>query len=157
MRLIRLGPTGEERPYLLIGEDRVIDVGDQVGDFDSRFFAGGGLEQLRGVLATQASSAVALPRMRFGAPVARPGKVVCIGLNYPDHAAESGAPLPTEPVVFLKAPDTVVGPEDEVRIPRGSTKTDWEVELGVVIGRAGRYLDSAGRRAGVGRRLRGQP
>ena len=77
---------------------------------------------------------------RFGPPLAGIGKIVCIGLNYRDHARETGAPLPTEPIVFLKAPDTVVGPEDEVRIPRHSAKTDWEVELAVVIGKPARYL-----------------
>jgi 2-keto-4-pentenoate hydratase/2-oxohepta-3-ene-1,7-dioic acid hydratase in catechol pathway len=79
---------------------------------------------------------------RFGPPVARIGKIVCIGLNYRDHAAETGAPIPAEPIIFLKTPDTVVGPDDEVLIPRGSTKTDWEVELAVVVGREARYLDS---------------
>jgi len=83
-----------------------------------------------------------MPDVRLGAPVARPGKIVGIGLNYADHAAESGAPIPTEPVIFLKATNTMVGPEDDVHIPRGSTKTDWEVELGVVIGRTCRYLES---------------
>ena len=80
--------------------------------------------------------------LRVGAPIARPPKIVCIGLNYRDHAEETGAPLPSEPVVFLKASNTVVGPADEVLIPRGSTRTDWEVELGVVIGAPARYLDS---------------
>ena len=83
-----------------------------------------------------------MPQVRFGAPIARPGKIVCIGLNYADHAAESGAPIPTEPVVFFKASNTLVGPNDDVHIPHGSVKTDWEVELGVVIGRTCRYLRS---------------
>src|SRR5215470_13949573 len=82
------------------------------------------------------------PGVRIGAPLARPGKIVCIGLNYRDHAAETGATLPTEPVLFLKAGDTVVGPDDDVLIPRKSRKTDWEVELAVVIGRTARYLGS---------------
>ncbi len=82
------------------------------------------------------------PGVRLGAPIPRPGKVICIGLNYRDHAAEAGLPVPAEPVVFLKAANTVVGPFDEVMIPRGSQKTDWEVELGVVIARTARYLPS---------------
>jgi 2-keto-4-pentenoate hydratase/2-oxohepta-3-ene-1,7-dioic acid hydratase in catechol pathway len=79
----------------------------------------------------------------MGSPIARPGKVICIGLNYSDHAEESGMPIPAEPIVFLKASNTVVGPNDDVRIPRGSQKTDWEVELGIVIGKEARYLSSA--------------
>ena len=142
MRLIRLGPVGAERPHLLLEDERVLDVTDQVGDFDSAFFARGGLEELRQLLQTRSQSALAMPEMRLGAPVARPGKIVGIGLNYADHAAESGAAIPTEPVIFFKATNTMVGPEDDVRIPRGSTKTDWEVELGVVIGRTCRYLES---------------
>ena len=143
MRLIRVGPVGAERPHLLLEDDRVLDVSDDVHDFDSQFFARGGLEQLRGLPPARRQSAYPLPDIRLGAPVARPGKIVGIGLNYADHAAESGAPIPTEPVIFMKGTNTMVGPEDDVRIPRGSTKTDWEVELGVVIGRTCRYLESA--------------
>jgi 2-keto-4-pentenoate hydratase/2-oxohepta-3-ene-1,7-dioic acid hydratase in catechol pathway len=142
VRLIRLGPIGAERPHLLLEDDRVLDVTDDVGDFDSAFFARGGLERLRWLSPGRRQSAYPLPDIRLGAPVARPGKIVGIGLNYADHAAESGAPIPTEPVIFLKGTNTMVGPEDDVRIPRGSTKTDWEVELGVVIGSTCRYLES---------------
>lgn len=142
MRLIRLGPLGAERPHLLLDDDRVLDVTDQVGDFGPAFFGRGGLEELRQLLDTNRASALPMSPIRLGAPVARPGKIICIGLNYADHAAESGAPIPTEPVVFFKATNTLVGPNDDVRIPRGSTKTDWEVELGIVIGRTCRYLES---------------
>lgn len=142
MRLIRLGPIGAERPHLLLDDGRVLDVTDQVGDFDAAFFGRGGLEELRQAAIDGAAGAVPLPQTRIGAPIARPGKLVCIGLNYADHAAESGAPIPTEPVVFFKATNTLVGPNDDVHIPRGSSKTDWEVELGVVIGTTCRYLDS---------------
>jgi len=132
-----------------VGED-VLDVSAHVGDYDRAFFAGAGLDTLRAVVDSEAGS---LPRVdpaaRIGAPVARPGKVVCIGLNYADHAAESGAPIPTEPIVFLKGTDTVVGPYDDVRIPRGSTTTDYEVELALVIGRQARYLDSGEEAAAV--------
>jgi len=110
-------------------------------DWDASFFEGDGLERLRA--ASRERPLPAVPETeRWAAPVARPGKVVCVGLNYRDHARESGVELPKEPVLFLKAPNTVVGPYDDVVIPRGSTKTDWEVELGIVIGRPARYLAS---------------
>jgi len=148
VKLLRVGPAGAERPAVLV-DGTVRDVSGEVGDFDGAFFAGGGLDQLR----TLVASADALPAVgedvRIGPPVRRPGKVVCIGLNYADHAAESGAPLPTEPVVFMKDPGTVIGPYDDVRIPRNSTKTDWEVELGVVIGAQARDLDQVSDAAGV--------
>lgn len=142
MRLVRLGPIGAERPHLLLDDDRVLDVTDQAGDFDAAFFGRGGLEELRQLVQHGAPEAMPMPETRLGAPVARPGKIVCIGLNYADHAAESGAPIPTEPVVFFKATNSLVGPNDDVHIPRGSTKTDWEVELAIVIGRTCRYLES---------------
>jgi 2-keto-4-pentenoate hydratase/2-oxohepta-3-ene-1,7-dioic acid hydratase in catechol pathway len=142
MKLIRLGPSGAERPNLLLDDGRVVDVGDEVGDFDPAFFARGGLADLRAREQDLTLTARRRPEVRIGSPVTRPGKIVCIGLNYADHAAESGAPIPTEPVVFFKATNTLVGPNDDVRIPRGSTKTDWEVELAVVIGRTCRYLES---------------
>jgi 2-keto-4-pentenoate hydratase/2-oxohepta-3-ene-1,7-dioic acid hydratase in catechol pathway len=142
VRLIRLGPIGAERPHLLLDDDRVVDVSDRVGDFDSAFFGRGGLHVLRQLLASGTLAPVPMPAIRMGAPIARPGKIVGIGLNYADHAAESGAAIPTEPVVFLKGTNSFVGPADDVRIPRGSQKTDWEVELGVVIGRTCRYLES---------------
>jgi 2-keto-4-pentenoate hydratase/2-oxohepta-3-ene-1,7-dioic acid hydratase in catechol pathway len=140
MRLLRIGPAGAERPAVLV--DGVIrDVSSEVADYDAAFFAGGGLDHLRALGAAADGLPQVDPGLRVGPPVARPGKVVCIGLNYADHAAESGAPLPAEPVVFMKDPSTVVGPYDDVRIPRTSLKTDWEVELGVVIGATARYLD----------------
>jgi 2-keto-4-pentenoate hydratase/2-oxohepta-3-ene-1,7-dioic acid hydratase in catechol pathway len=142
VRLIRLGPAGAERAHLLLEDERVLDVADWVGDFDSAFFARGGLHELRELAQTRRDTAVAMPSVRLGSPVARPGKIVGIGLNYADHAAESGEAIPKEPAVFFKATNTMVGPEDDVRIPRGSRKTDWEVELGVVIGRPCRYLES---------------
>jgi 2-keto-4-pentenoate hydratase/2-oxohepta-3-ene-1,7-dioic acid hydratase in catechol pathway len=120
-----------------------LDLSDHFPDWDQGFFEGDGFSRLGALLAAQIGS---LPRVmkdeRWASCVPRPGKVVCIGLNYKDHARESGVELPKEPVVFLKASNTVVGPYDDVLIPRGSTKTDWEVELGVVIGRRARYLDS---------------
>ncbi|WP_248958054.1 fumarylacetoacetate hydrolase family protein [Sphaerisporangium perillae] len=150
MKLLRVGPPGEERPAVLDGDGRPRDLRSLLGqgaDLDGVFFATGQIERVAGAI-----QAGELPLLdgtadggvtgRVGAPIARPGKVVCIGLNYRDHAAETGAALPAEPIIFMKAPNTVVGPNDEVLIPRGSVKTDWEVELAVVIGRTARYLDS---------------
>ncbi|QKW17736.1 fumarylacetoacetate hydrolase family protein [Kitasatospora sp. NA04385] len=141
MKLLRIGPAGEERPAVLAEDGRLLDLSGVVPDFDRDFFATGGLDRVRAAVAAgglpEADAAA-----RVGAPVARPGKVVCVGLNYRDHAEETGAAVPARPVVFMKDPSTVVGPRDRVLIPRGSVKTDWEVELAVVIGREARYLDS---------------
>jgi len=141
VRLLRVGEPGRESPALLDEAGRLRDLGGVVDDLDGAFLAGGGIERLAGI---DVDGLPILPAggLRVGPPL-RPSKIVCIGLNYRDHAAETGAPLPTEPVVFLKAPDTVVGPDDPVLLPRGSTKTDWEVELAVVIERTARYLPDA--------------
>jgi 2-keto-4-pentenoate hydratase/2-oxohepta-3-ene-1,7-dioic acid hydratase in catechol pathway len=139
MKLLRVGERGAERPAVLDDSGVARDVSGVTGDFGPAFFADGTLAE---VAAALASDGLPEARGRVGAPVVRPGKVVCIGLNYSDHAAETGAAVPERPVVFMKDPATVVGPYDEVFIPRGSVKTDWEVELGVVIGATARYLDS---------------
>lgn len=143
MKLLRIGPLGAERPAVLDGEGTARDLSGITGDFGPAFFAAGGLAAVAAI-AADPGSLRALPAIsgRTGAPVARPGKVVCIGLNYSDHAAETGAAIPQRPIVFMKDPSTVVGPLDEVRIPRGSQRTDWEVELGVIIGSTARYLSS---------------
>ena len=142
MKLMRVGPAREERPAVLVDQDRFIDVSDVVDDFDERFFTGEGLPLLRTICAERiaAGQFASLTGQRVGAPIARPHQILCIGLNYGDHAAETGQPVPDEPIVFNKAPNTLVGPNDPVRIPRGSTKPDWEVELGIVVGRPCRYL-----------------
>jgi 2,4-diketo-3-deoxy-L-fuconate hydrolase len=141
MRLLRTGRPGQERPCVLRGDGTAVDVSAHVPDFGPDFFAGGGLGRLRALLdAGTELPTVDLTSTRTGACVARPHKVICIGLNYSDHAAESGMPIPTEPIVFFKATNAVVGPDDDVLLPRGSTKTDWEVELAVVLGAPGRYL-----------------
>jgi len=142
MRLMRLGAPGAERPHLLGASGMVLDVGDDVGDFDPQFFARGGVADLAALLRGRTERAVPVGPVRVGAPIARPGKIVCIGLNYRDHATESGMALPAEPVIFMKASNTLVGPNDDVLIPRGSSKTDWEVELGVVIGSRVHYAES---------------
>ncbi|WP_412539425.1 fumarylacetoacetate hydrolase family protein [Longispora sp. K20-0274] len=145
MKLLRVGPTGAERPALLADDGRLLDLSGLTGDIDGAFLAGGGPDRVR--------AAHPLPEItgpvRYGPPVARPGKVVCVGLNYRDHAAESGAEVPTEPVVFMKATNTVIGPDDEVLVPRRSRKTDYEVELAVVIGATARYLAGPEEAAGV--------
>ncbi|KRC62767.1 2-hydroxyhepta-2,4-diene-1,7-dioate isomerase [Agromyces sp. Root81] len=138
--LARLGAPGEELPVVRHA-GRTLDARPVAHDFDGAFFGSDGISRLAGALGLLPE--LDASTMRIGAPIARPGKIVCIGLNYSDHAAETGAALPTEPVVFMKDPSTMVGPFDDVLIPRGSRKTDWEVELGVVIGSTARYLDSA--------------
>ncbi|MGN6129251.1 MAG: fumarylacetoacetate hydrolase family protein [Nocardioidaceae bacterium] len=142
MRLARLGPLGAEHPVALDG-DRVLDLRGLTVDVDARFLAEGGLERARRALeAGELPELAAASSLRVGAPVARPGAVLCIGMNYAAHAAESGAEPPEVPIVFSKTPNTVVGPDDPVAVPPGSEKTDWEVELGVVIGRRAAYLAS---------------
>jgi len=144
MRVIRFGEPGEEKPGILTDAGQRKDVSGHVREFDRAFFQDGGMEQLQRVVQREPD---ALPNVaegeRWAAPVPRPGKVIGIGLNYSDHAAESGMAEPEEPVVFSKAPNTVVGPFDAIEIPRGSEKTDWEVELGVIVGSEARYLNDA--------------
>lgn len=146
MRFARLGPVGAEIPTAIDGGTH-LDLRPVTaalgGDLGPAFFAGGGVEAVRAAMAAGSLAPLAgADELRVGAPIARPGKIVCIGLNYRDHAAETGAAIPEEPVLFMKDPSTVVGPYDAVHIPRGSVKTDWEVELGVVIGAKARYLES---------------
>ena len=151
MKLLRIGPAGSEKPAALASDDSYIDLSDVVDDFDERFFGSGGLERVRPIVADRlASGAVApLAGLRVGAPISRPHQILCIGLNYSDHAAETGQAVPSEPILFTKSPNTLIGPDDDVRIPRGSTKPDWEVELGIVIGARTSYLDSVEDARGV--------
>jgi len=141
MRLIRFGERGAEKPGLLLSDGTRVDASGSGLDYNEEFFAGKGLESLRhwmeknGPKAPRVDSAV-----RWGAPICRPSKIVCIGLNYSDHAKESGLETPKEPVIFFKATSSLAGPNDAVMIPRGSTKTDWEVEIAVVIGKEARYV-----------------
>ena len=144
MKLLRVGPAGAERPALLDQDGTLRDLSALVGDIDGGVLAdGAALDRIRAAAGAGVLPALDATGLRVGPPVGRIGKVVCIGLNYHDHAAETGAATPAEPVVFLKAADTVVGPDDTVLVPRRSTKTDWEVELAIVIGRTARYLESA--------------
>lgn len=143
MKLARFGELRREKPGVVTDAGERLDLSQHFKDWDSEFFGGNGLSQLAQILEKESEK---LPRVdasvRVGAPIARPGKIICIGLNYSDHAAESGMAIPTEPIVFMKGSNTIAGPYDDVQIPRNSTKTDWEVELGVVIGREARYVES---------------
>ena len=142
MKFARLGPVGHERP-VVVDDTTYYDLSALTSDIDGAFWESGGLDRVRAAL--DAGELPELERgdeLRRGAPVARPGAIICVGMNYAAHAAESGAEPPTIPVIFLKVPNTVAGPDDDVTLPRGSEKTDWEVELGAVIGKRASYLDS---------------
>ena len=142
MFLMRIGPPGAERPVVRLDDTSYVDVSDQVHDFDESFFRDG-FAALAGLVADRAASGQvrAFSGERIGAPIARPHQILCIGLNYSDHAAETGQAVPAEPILFTKSPNTLVGPNDDVRLPRGHSKADWEIELGLVIGRRTSYLD----------------
>ena len=142
MKLARYGEPGAERPAVLLDDGTRIDASGQVRDYDEAFFSGGAIDELRRWAAADQGAAPRIPAAaRIGAPIARPSKIVCIGLNFRDHAAESAMDLPKEPVIFFKSTTALAGPNDAVRIPRGGTKLDWEVELAVVIGRTASYVD----------------
>ncbi|UQX01316.1 fumarylacetoacetate hydrolase family protein [Streptomyces sp. RerS4] len=144
MKLLRVGPVGSERPALLDQDGTLRDLSGLITDVDGALLADDSvLSRVREAAAGGELPALDAEGLRVGSPIGRIGKIVGIGLNYHGHAAEVGAEAPAEPIVFLKSPDTVVGPDDTVLIPRGSVKTDWEAELGVVIGSTARYLDSA--------------
>lgn len=144
MQLMRIGDVGAEKPVARLDDEFYVDLSDSVGDLDEAFFSAEGLERIRPLVAERADAGQVSPfgGERIGAPIARPHQILCIGLNYSDHAAETGQAVPDEPILFTKSPNTLIGPNDDVRIPRGATKTDWEVELGVVIGKRTSYLDS---------------
>jgi 2,4-diketo-3-deoxy-L-fuconate hydrolase len=152
MFLMRIGAAGAEKPVVRINNDTYVDVSDVIADFNEAFFggAGGGLSGLQAIVDERiaAGALSSFSNVRVGAPFARPHQILCIGLNFSDHAAESGQDVPAEPILFTKSPNTLQGPNDDVRIPRGSTKPDWEVELGIVIGRRTSYLDSVDEAAG---------
>ncbi|AZP18097.1 FAA hydrolase family protein [Streptomyces aquilus] len=144
MKLLRVGTAGAETPALLDGEGVLRDLSGVVPDLDGALLADAdALGRIRAAAEAGTLPALDPTGLRIGPPLARIGKIVCIGLNYHDHARETGAQPPAEPVIFFKAADTVVGPNDTVLVPRGSVQTDWEVELAVVIGRTARYVESA--------------
>ena len=143
MKLIRFGEPGKEKPGVCIDNEHY-DVSDFVQDYDERFFANGGIPHLLETVEQNKNMLRKVPAgVRLGAPVARPSKIICIGLNYADHAKETGAAMPAEPVIFLKSTTALVGPNDDIMIPRNSVKTDWEVELAVVIGKKASYVAEA--------------
>ncbi|HJY25049.1 MAG TPA: fumarylacetoacetate hydrolase family protein [Actinomycetes bacterium] len=142
MHLMRIGPVGVEKPVVRLDDATYVDVSDVTGDIDGALLSDG-LDALRVIVAERVADGVVqrFAGERIGAPIARPHQILCIGLNYRDHAAEAGQPVPDEPILFTKSPNTLIGPNDPVRQPRGSTKLDWEVELGIVIGQRASYLD----------------
>ena len=143
MKLIRFGEFKKEKPGVVLSDGSRKDLSGYFADWDHNFFAGNGLKKLTEILKTEMGKLPDVSQdIRLGCCVARPGKVVCIGLNYSDHAAEAGMAIPTEPIIFMKGSNTVVGPNDHLLIPRKSVKTDWEAELGVVISKDARYLNS---------------
>ena len=140
MKLIRYGEPGKEKPGVLIDDKRYALPGFE-GDYDEAFFGGDGLEKLSAYINVNREKMEEIGAdVRLGPPVLRPSKIVCIGLNFADHAKESGAPIPKEPIIFFKASSALTGPNDDVVIPRGSTKTDWEVELAFVVGKKASYV-----------------
>jgi len=142
MRLIRFGPVGEEKPGLVLEGDTRIDASGFGEDWNEQFFGSDGLARLRDWVAREAVTAPKLPDdVRLGPCVCRPSKIICIGLNFVDHVRETGAEMPSEPVLFFKSTTALCGPEDDVWIPRGGGKLDWEVELAVVIGKTARHVE----------------
>jgi 2,4-diketo-3-deoxy-L-fuconate hydrolase len=143
MQLMRIGSPGAEKPVVRIDDTSYVDVADLVTDFDGAYLAQGH-DRLREAVAERVAAGETAPFAgeRIGSPIARPHQILAIGLNYRDHAAETGQAVPDEPILFTKSPNTLVGPNDPVRRPRGSAKLDYEVELGIVIGQRASYLDS---------------
>jgi len=141
MKLIRFGAPGKERPGAILENGVRVDASSFGSDYDEAFLGGDGLKQLAQWLKKHGAAAPPVsPTERLGPPICRPSKIVCIGLNYRDHAAESGMELPKEPVLFFKASTSMVGPNDDLVIPKGGTKVDWEVELAVIIGKRALYV-----------------
>jgi 2-keto-4-pentenoate hydratase/2-oxohepta-3-ene-1,7-dioic acid hydratase in catechol pathway len=141
MQLVRIGEFEKEKPAIII-DGQYFDVSEHVVDYNEAFFAGDGLSKLKNLVSTQDLPEIKEPS-RFGSCVARPSKIICVGLNYADHARETGAEIPQEPILFFKSTTALCGPYDDVMIPKGSTKTDWEVELAIVIGKKAQYVTEA--------------
>jgi len=141
MKLIRFGEVGQESPGVLLEDGARVDVSGFGADYDEGFFGGGGIARLRDWVATHGAAAPRVPAtVRLGAPICRPSKIVCIGLNFRDHAEESGMEIPKEPVIFFKATTSLVGPNDAVVIPKNAAKLDWEVELTIVMEKKASYV-----------------
>jgi 2-keto-4-pentenoate hydratase/2-oxohepta-3-ene-1,7-dioic acid hydratase in catechol pathway len=142
MKLIRFGEAGQEKPGVLIGEKR-FDVSSLITDYNEAFFDENGLEKLKNVLQNNPELPEVDHTVRLGSPVARPSKIICIGLNYVDHCHETNAPIPVEPIIFFKSTTALCGPNDDLIIPKNSEKTDWEIELAFVIGKKASYVAEA--------------
>jgi 2,4-diketo-3-deoxy-L-fuconate hydrolase len=142
MKLIRFGVIGKEKPGVLIGEKRY-DVSSIVSDFNESFFEENGLEKLKKALESNPVLPEVDASVRLGSPVARPSKIICIGLNYVDHCKETNAPIPEEPIIFFKSTTSLCGPNDDLIIPKNSEKTDWEIELAFVVGKKASYVEEA--------------
>lgn len=142
MKLIRFGQAGQEKPGILIGEKR-FDVSSIVTDYNESFFEENGLEKLQKVLESNPTLPEIAANVRLGSPVARPSKIICIGLNYVDHCRETNAPIPAEPIIFFKSTTALCGPNDDLVIPKNSEKTDWEIELAFVVGKKASYVAEA--------------
>ncbi|MGB3145877.1 MAG: fumarylacetoacetate hydrolase family protein [Maribacter sp.] len=140
MKLIRFGEPGAEKPGVELDNGKWVDVSGFCADFDETFFNDNGIENLKDWLKEPFNLKEIAKENRLGPPIPRPSKMVCIGLNYVKHAEETGAQLPKEPIIFFKATSAIVGPNDDLVIPKGSQKTDWEVELGIVIGKKANYV-----------------
>lgn len=142
MKLIRFGKEKNEKPGILNEQNERLDLSEFFEDWNSAFFGTNGLERLRTIMASGQNFPKVPLNERWGSCVAQPNKIICIGLNYSDHAEESGMKIPSEPIIFMKASNTITGPYDNVYIPKNSTKTDWEVELGVIVCKEASYLNS---------------
>lgn len=144
MKLARIRKDGATIPVVVVSETEILDCSSIATDWDGAFYEGGGLESLKDQLVAKGDF---LPKLEvagleYDSAIPRPGKIVCIGLNYSDHAAEAGMAIPEEPITFMKASSSLSGPNDPIQMPKGATELDWEVELGVVIGKKARYLES---------------
>lgn len=142
MKLIRFGEAGKEKPGVIIGDKRY-DASSIVKDFNESFFDNGGLEKFKSALAANQVLPEVSNEVRLGSPVARPSKIICIGLNYVDHCRETNAPIPEEPIIFFKSTTALCGPDDNLIIPRNSKKTDWEIELAFVVSKKASYVNEA--------------
>ena len=142
MKLIRFGEIGKEKPGILIGDKR-LDVSSVVDDYNESFFENNGLDKLSTAIIGNNSFPEVSQKIRLGSPVARPSKIICIGLNYVDHCIETNAPIPQEPIIFFKSTTALCGPDDAVVIPKNSTKTDWEVELAFVMSKKASYVEES--------------
>ncbi len=142
MKLIRFGESHKEKPGIILQDGSRRDVSEFVNDYDESFFENEGIEKLQKIVEEKSSSLPLIKNeIRLGPPIYKPSKIICVGLNYASHAKESGMQVPSEPVLFFKAPSAITGPNDNIIIPKNSVKTDWEVELAIVIGKRGTYID----------------